>query len=140
MRKLGAAQKAELDTIQEKLLQLESISAEIEEMVENYKTRIIEIYREYEFPEKTDKSQVYGNIRVTQPEAAPFVDFKEFIDTFGFDVFLETWDITKAELNVEKWNVKVNDEAVTESDLFPLIKYKDIPKPRITLVKAKKAK
>lgn len=124
-----------LERLQEELaeVQEELKAAKVKE--DKIKRQIIKMNSDYEFPEKQERSEMFGRLKVTKPEGSYGVDFKKFIELYGWDVFIACFDVQKAVMNVDVWTEMVRNEEVIESGLKDcIIEPRDL-KPRVRLMK-----
>jgi len=134
-RELGDRQIAELSAAESELDEIAKQKAKLTEREEELKQGILHVNAWYEFPEVVSKSEVFGRLKITYPEANYGLDFNKFIELYGKEAFERFFKITKAELDVATWTEAVRNEEVKDSDLLPCILDARNLKPRLTLMK-----
>jgi len=127
-----------------RLLQVELESAQKDASDAGYraalaKSAIADLNTRYIFPVTDNKSEIFERVKVIRVDGSYGLDFKKFIEIFGWDIFRECFDIEKASLRVEAWTEKVRNEEVKEDDLLPCITEPRDLKPRVGLVKDKES-
>lgn len=134
-RHLDEVARLALERLQEELEETQANLKEAKSKEDKVKAQIIKMSSDYEFPEAENRSEIFNRLKVTYPEGSYGIDHKKFIELYGWDVFIQCFTITKAEMDVAAWTELVRNEEVVESGLKECIIEPRNLKPRVRLMK-----